>query len=94
VFFLIEHEEAAASVAMELGHHRPIGVESVEHEGVEEASVGVVQGVDQTSPGGQFAFMTDVLGVDIAEGLFLEHRLDTQHDIEDRPRSMATTLLW
>jgi hypothetical protein len=62
-----------------------MGVQSVEHEGVDEASVGSVQGIDQTSPGGQFAFMADVLGVAIAEGLFIEHRLDPQHDIDDRP---------
>jgi hypothetical protein len=38
-----------------LGHHRPIGVESVEHEGVDEPSVGMVQGIDQTPCGRQFA---------------------------------------
>ena len=45
VLFLLEHQEAAVAVIGELGHHRPIGVESVEHQGVDEPSIGIVQGM-------------------------------------------------
>ena len=85
VVFLLQHEEAAIAVVIELGHHRPIGIESVEHEGVNEPSVGSVQGIDQPPGGGQFAFMADVFAVDIAARFLIEHRFDPQHDIDDRP---------
>src|SRR5438876_4776786 len=41
---LLEHDKAAVAVIRELGHQGPICVESVEHEGVEEPSISMVQG--------------------------------------------------
>jgi hypothetical protein len=85
VLFLLEYEEAAVAVIGELGHHWPIGVESVEHEGVDESSIGIVQGLEETPRGSQFAFMADMFGVAITTSFLVEHRFDPQHHIEDRP---------
>jgi hypothetical protein len=89
VLFLLEHEEAAVAVILELGHHRPVGVEGIADEGVDEPSVSGVQGIDEPPSGGQFAFMADMLGIDIAARFFVEHRLDPQHNIEDRPEQQG-----
>src|SRR5437016_11383474 len=62
VLLLLEHQEAAVAVVVELGHHRPIGIEGIADDGVDEPSVGLVQGIDQTPPGGQFAFMASCSG--------------------------------
>ena len=44
----------------------------------------MVQRIDQTPCGGQFALVSGMLAVDIAAGLLVAHRFDTQNDIEDR----------
>src|SRR5437762_13070626 len=84
VLLLLEHQQAAVAVVVELGHHRPIGIEGIADDGVDEPSVGLVQGIDQTPPGGQFAFMALMLGVDIAESFLVEHWFDPQHRSEER----------
>jgi len=76
-------------VSGELGHHRPIGVESVEHQGVNEPSIGIVQGIDEPPRGSQFAFMTDMFRVAIAASFLVAHRFDPQHHIEDRPQQQG-----
>src|SRR5205807_9033369 len=70
--------DLAVAVVVELGHHRSIGIEGIADDGVDEPSVGLVQGIDQTPPGGQFASMALMLGVDIAESFLVEHWFDPQ----------------
>src|SRR5256884_218439 len=39
VLFLLENQEAAVTVIGELGHHRPVGVEGIADEGIDEPAV-------------------------------------------------------
>ncbi|MGH9445786.1 MAG: hypothetical protein ACRD3O_08680 [Terriglobia bacterium] len=46
-----------------LSHHRPIGVEGVEHEGVDETAVGLVETIDQPSRRRQLAFKAGICAI-------------------------------
>ena len=85
VVLFLEDDEAAVAVPLELGHHRPVGVEGVKDEGIDEGPVGLMQPVDQPLPGGQFSFMAAVVAVGVAAGFIRAERFDRQDDVEHGP---------
>src|SRR2546427_1604240 len=57
-------------------HHRPVGVEGIADEGIDEPAVDLVQRIDQTLCRGQFPFMADMLGINIAQSFLVAYRLE------------------
>jgi hypothetical protein len=82
IVFLLEYDESAVAIGIEFAHPRPIGIEGVGDDGVEETSVGLVQAIQETVGGSEFAFVALVAGVGIAERLLVEYRLDGQYHIQ------------
>src|SRR5256885_11710004 len=56
------------------------------------SSVGIVQGIDQTPGGGQFAFMADVCAVDIAARFLIERSEEHTSELQS-PCNLVCRLL-
>lgn len=66
-------------------HPAPIGIEGIDDDGIEEAAVGLVEGIQETVGGREFAFVAGVLAHRIGARLLIEYRFNGQNHIHHRP---------